>query len=121
MKKFMKKKVISKKLMPKKVASKVQPKVQPLGDRVLLKEIKPKEGEVKTDSGIYLPESMKDDKSTKRAMVVAVGEGRFDNGKLVPVRVKVGSTVLYLWGDSITIDGEEYMLVRENEISAIIN
>ncbi len=104
----------------KKAAKNPTSKIRPLGDRVLLKEIKEKEGEVKTSSGIYLPESMKDDKNAKRASVVAVGEGHYDNGKLVPIRLKAGDMVLYSWGDPITIDGEDYMLVRENEISAII-
>jgi chaperonin GroES len=95
-------------------------KVQPLADRVLIKEIPEIEGEVKTKSGIIIPPTVQEDKGAKRGTVVAVGKGRFDDGKLVPLEVSVGDTVLYQWGDKIKIDGEEYFIVRENEITAII-
>jgi chaperonin GroES len=97
------------------------PKIMPLGDRVLLKPLDDKETEQKTNSGIFLPDSAKEDKGAKRAKVAAVGDGRYEDGKIIPVRVKVGQTVLYGWGDTITVDGEEYVLVRESEISAVIS
>ena len=93
--------------------------LQPLGDRVLLKPLDTK-GEAKTDSGIILPSGMNDDKGAKRAQVIAVGPGRYDDGDLIPVGVKEGAQVLYNWGDEITIDGEEYILVNEANILAII-
>jgi chaperonin GroES len=95
-------------------------KIVPLSDRVLLKELDEKESGRKTDSGIYIPDTVKEDKGAKKAKVIAVGEGRYDDGKLVPMKVRPGDMVLYSWGDTITIDGEEYVLARESDISAII-
>jgi chaperonin GroES len=99
---------------------KKEPKINisPLGDRVLLKAIEDKS--TKTASGIYLPEGANVDKSTKKAVVVAIGPGRTEKGNLIPVDVKVGQTVLYSWGDTIKDGDEEYILVREGEILAII-
>ncbi len=93
-------------------------KIKPLGDRVLLLEVEEKT--TKTDSGIYIPETSDADKGAKRGEVVAVGEGRYEDGKIIPVKVKVGETVLYSWGDKMEIDGEKYVIVREGEISAVI-
>lgn len=116
-----------KKLMAKKNSSKKAPakavvkndfKVQPLGDRVLVRELK-KDGE-KTVSGIIIPESASDDRGAKKGEVVAVGAGKFDDGVRVPMDVKVGDKVLYQWGDKLTIDGVEYEMVAESGILAII-
>lgn len=92
--------------------------ILPLADRVLLREIDDKE--TKTSSGIYIPETVDTDKGGKMGVVVAVGPGKYENGKLIPVGVKEGQTVLYGWGDKIEVKGEKFMLVRESEISAII-
>ncbi len=93
-------------------------KIQPLADRVLLREEESKAG--KTSSGIYIPETVDADKSTKRGIVVAVGEGKFEDGRLTPMKVKIGDTVVYSWGDKVEIDDEKFTIVRESEISAII-
>ena len=103
-------------MAPKKVHAKE--KIQPLGDRVLLREEEIKH--TKTDSGIYIPETVDADKSTKRGTVVAVGEGKYENGKLIPIRLKKGDVVLYSWGEKMEVDGEKYVVVRESEISAVI-
>lgn len=95
-------------------------KIWPLGDRVLIKELKGKDAERTTAAGIIIPETVSDDKGAKQGKVVAVGEGRYDDGKLIPVRVRVGDTVLYQWGDTIKIDGEEYAVVSESNVMAII-
>ncbi len=92
--------------------------ISPLGDRVLLKPIEEKV--MKTESGIYLPENLKDENQGKYGEVVAIGPGRFDDGELIPMQVKVGQKVLYSWGDTIKHDDEEFILVREGEILAII-
>lgn len=92
--------------------------ISPLGDRVLLRPMEEKV--IKTQSGIYLPEGMKEDKGGKYGKVVAVGPGRFEDGKLVPVQLKIGDKVLYSWGDTIKDNDEEYVLVRENDVLAII-
>ena len=78
------------------------------------------EKHTKTESGIYIPEGANTDKDAKRGEVVAVGEGRMEEGKIIPVRVKVGDTVLYSWGDKMEIDEQKYVIVREGEISAVI-
>ncbi len=94
-------------------------KLMPLGDRIILKEKKAQEGK-KTESGIYIPDTVKDDKGSKWAVVIAVGEGRFEDGKRIPVGVSVGDEVLFQWGDQIKFEGEDYFIVREGEISVVI-
>ena len=103
----------------KESVSKTDPKIKPLGDRVLIKEIKPAEGG-KTASGIYIPESVKEDKGAKEGEVIAVGPGRYDDGELVPMSIKAGDKVLYQWGDTIKIGEEEYTMVSESNLIAII-
>ncbi|MDD5068683.1 MAG: co-chaperone GroES [Candidatus Pacebacteria bacterium] len=94
-------------------------KIQPLADRVLIREEEAKQ--TKTTSGIFIPESVDADKSTKKGVVVAIGDGKFEDGKIIPMKVKIGDTVVYSWGDKVEIDGEKYVIVRESEISAILN
>ena len=93
-------------------------KVKPLGDRVLVKELK-NAGE-RSVSGIIIPETVGEDRGAKKGEVVAVGPGKFDDGILVPMSVKVGDKVLFQWGDKLTVDGEEYEMVAESSILAII-
>lgn len=95
-------------------------KITPLGDRVLI-EYSSKQTEKKTESGIIIPETVKDDKGTKKGKVVAVGEGKYIDGKLVPLSVKKGDRVLFSWGEDVIIDGEEYYLVSESNILGIVN
>lgn len=91
--------------------------IRPLGDQVLLK---PAAKEEKTASGIFLPESATGNESLKRGSVVAVGNGKYVDGKLTELGVKKGENVLYSWGDDIKVDGEEYVLVNESNIKAVI-
>jgi chaperonin GroES len=93
--------------------------IEPLSDRVLLSEIDEKT--TKTASGIYLPESHNSSKGLKKAKVIAVGKGKFDDGVLVPMTIKKGDVVLYSWGDQVEIEGKEYYITKESEISAIIS
>ena len=85
---------------------------------MLVQEIKEKTD--KTDSGIYIPDTAKEDHGAKRGKVIAVGKGKFDDGALVPMSVSVGDTVLFQWGDTFTYEGEDYFIVREGEIVAIV-
>ncbi|MDO8564541.1 MAG: co-chaperone GroES [bacterium] len=101
----------------KETGSKVS--VRPLGDKVLVREDL-RQGETKTASGIIIPESVDSDRGAKKGEVVAVGPGRFDDGKLVPMHVKIGDKVLFQWGDKLTIDGVEYEMVAESSILAVI-
>ncbi|MEE1226305.1 MAG: co-chaperone GroES [Bacteroidales bacterium] len=87
--------------------------VRPLSDRVL---IKPAEMEQKTASGIIIPDTAKE--KPMRGEVIAVGPGKKDE----PMTVKVGDQVLYgkYSGTEIAIDGIDYLIMRENDIYAII-
>ncbi|MBU6231720.1 MAG: co-chaperone GroES [Patescibacteria group bacterium] len=102
----------------------ISKKIKPLGDRVLIKE-DAESKEKKTSAGIIIPVTVNDDKGGKRGVVVAIGPGKTEsdkNGKpvLAPISVKAGDKVIFQWGDKIKIDDEEYYIVREPEILAII-
>ena len=93
-------------------------KIQPLGDRVL---VEPLEAEDKTSGGIIIPDTAKE--KQQRGKVIAVGNGRItDEGKNIPVNVKVGDRILYGgWGDkSIKIGSDEYLIIEEKDILAIL-
>lgn len=87
--------------------------ITPLADRVI---IKPLEAETKTASGIYIPDSAKE--KPQQGKVVAVGKGAKDE----PMTVKVGDTVLYgkYAGTELKFEGSDYLIMKENEIFAII-
>jgi chaperonin GroES len=97
----------------------ISKKVKPMSDRVIVRE-HTDDKEKKTASGIILPSGSGEDKSSKRGEVVAVGPGKIEGGKTQPMSVKAGDSVLFQWGDKIKIEGEEYYIVRESEILAII-
>jgi chaperonin GroES len=93
----------------------------PLGDRILVRPLTEKEDE-KTASGIYIPETAKEKGKFLKGEVVAAGNGWYQDGELIPLRVKVGDTVLYptYVGDDVEIDGKEYTIIKEDSILAII-
>jgi chaperonin GroES len=93
-------------------------KIKPLSDRVVIEAL---EAEDKTSGGIYLPETAKE--KPQMGKVVATGAGKVtDAGETVKLEVKVGDKVLYgkYSGTDVTIDGKEYLIVRESDILAII-
>ena len=93
-------------------------KIRPLHDRVLVKRI---EEETKTKGGIIIPDTAKE--KPIKGEVIAVGEGRIlDNGQKVPMSVKVGDKVIFskYAGTEIKIEGEEHLIMREDDIIAII-
>lgn len=93
-------------------------KVKPLSDRII---IKPSPAEEKTKGGIILPDTAKEKPVVGE--VVAVGPGRkSDDGQIVPMEVKTGDKVLYgkYSGTEVTIDGQEYLIMRESDIFAIV-
>jgi chaperonin GroES len=93
-------------------------KMKPLGDRVV---IKPAEAEEKTKGGIILPDTAKEKPVVGE--VVAVGPGKVaDDGKKIVMEVKVGDKVLYgkYSGTEVTIEGDEYLIMRESDIFAIV-
>lgn len=99
--------------------SDISKKVKPLADRVLIRE-ETESKERKTSSGIIIPVTVAEDKGARRGEVIAVGPGRYEDGKLVKPGVSVGDTVLFSWADKIKLGEEEYHLVRESEILAVI-
>ncbi len=95
-------------------------KLQPLQDRVLIKE-DTSSSERKTGAGIIIPVTSNEDKESKKGEVIAVGPGRLDDeGRLIPVNIEVGDIVLFQWGDKIKVKEDEYYLVKESEILAVI-
>ena len=92
-------------------------KIQPLGDRVV---VKPLEQESKTKSGIIIPDTAKE--KSQKGKVIAKGPGKVDDGKLMPLTVKIGDTVLYkeYGGDEFKLDGEIVMILKEEDILGII-
>ncbi|HRH26491.1 MAG TPA: co-chaperone GroES [Candidatus Paceibacterota bacterium] len=93
--------------------------IQPLQDRVLIRELAPGENR-KTASGIIIPDGASEDRGAKQGTVVAVGKGKYDDGKLVPPEVQAGDSVLFEWGTKIKHEGDEYYLVTESAILAVI-
>lgn len=93
--------------------------IKPLGDRVV---VKPLEAEAKTKGGILLPDTAKE--KPQEGKVVAVGKGKtLDNGTIQPLEVKVGDKVLYgkYSGNEITTtEGDELLIMREEDILAIV-
>ncbi|MBW2065153.1 MAG: co-chaperone GroES [Deltaproteobacteria bacterium] len=94
-------------------------KVTPLGDRVLVRRL---EEEEKTSGGIIIPDTAKE--KPQEGEVVAVGAGRLsDGGKRVPPEVKEKDRIFFskYAGDEIEIDGVEHLIMREDDILAVIN
>lgn len=91
--------------------------IKPLGDRIVLRVM---EGEETTKSGIVLPGSAKE--KPMQGEVLAVGSGELIEGKRVPLELKVGDRVLYskYAGTEVKIDGQEYLIVRQNDVLAIL-
>jgi len=93
-------------------------KIQPLADRVVVKALEEAE---QMRGGLYIPDTAKEKPS--QGEVVAVGPGKLnDDGKRTALEVKVGDRVLYgkYSGTDITVDGEEYLILREADVLAIV-
>ena len=93
-------------------------KIQPLGDRLIVKAAEPKE--IKK-SGIIIPDSAKE--KPQEGLVVAVGKGKTtEDGKLIPMEIKTGDTVLYgkYSGTEIKLNDEEYLIMREEDVLGIV-
>jgi chaperonin GroES len=94
-------------------------KVKPLGDKLIIKRA---EAETKTEAGIYIPESAKD--KPREGRIVALGSGNLnrETGEYLPFTVKKGDRVLFssYGGTEIKIDGEEMLIMTEDDILGII-
>ena len=93
-------------------------KLRPLADRVIVKRL---ENETKTASGIVLPENAAE--KPDQGEVLAVGHGRFEEGKQVPMNVKVGDRVLFgkYSGQTVKVDGEELLVMKEDDLFAVVD
>lgn len=92
--------------------------IQPLSDRVL---VKPEPAEEKTDSGIIIPDSAKE--KPQEGTVIAAGPGKVENGNKIEMSVSEGDKVLYgkYSGTEITLDREDYLIMRESDILGIVS
>jgi len=93
-------------------------KIRPLHDRIIVKRIKEEET---TKGGIIIPDTAKEKPSEGK--VIAVGKGKLlENGKIQPLEVKKGNKVLFgkYAGTEVKIDGEEHLIMREDDIIAIV-
>ncbi len=92
-------------------------KIRPLHDWVLVQRSKEEE---KTKGGIIIPDTAKE--KPQEGKVVAIGKGKYEEGKLVPPEVKVGERILFgkYSGNEVKVEGEETMLIRESDIYCVI-
>jgi chaperonin GroES len=92
-------------------------KIRPLHDRVIVKRL---EEEEKTKGGIIIPDTAKE--KPQEGRVVAVGPGRNEDGKVIPLGVKAGDKILFgkYSGTEIKLDGEEHLIMREDDILGVI-
>ncbi len=94
-----------------------QLKYQPLGDRVI---VEPQSPETTTKSGIVLPDTAQE--KPQSGTVVATGPGKHaDDGKVIPMTVKIGDVVIYAkyGGTELKVEGKDYLIVRESDILAV--
>jgi len=101
------------------MATKTELNLRPLGERVIVRALPQEE---RTKSGIYLPDTAKE--KPQQGEVMAVGNGKVtDDGKTIPMSVKAGDKVLYgkYSGTEVKIEGEEFLIIKESEILAILS
>jgi chaperonin GroES len=93
-------------------------KIRPLHDRIIVKRIKEDE---KTKGGIIIPDTAKE--KPQQAKVVAVGSGKREDGKVIPLDVKAGDTVLFgkYSGTEIKLDGDDVLIIREEDVLGIVD
>jgi chaperonin GroES len=99
------------------MATKTGLKVQPLADRVVVKALEETE---QMRGGLYIPDTAKE--KPQQGEVVAVGPGRFEKEQRVPMELKVGNKVLYgkYSGTEVTVDGEQYLILKEADVLAVL-
>jgi chaperonin GroES len=92
-------------------------KVSPLADRVV---VKPLEESEQMRGGLYIPDTAKE--KPQQGEIVAVGPGRYEKDKRVPMDVKVGDKVLYgkYSGTEVTLEGEQYLILKESDVLAVV-
>jgi len=102
------------------MATKTQPstKVAPLADRVVVKALEDTE---QMRGGLFIPDTAKE--KPQQGEIIAVGPGRYEKNVRVPMELKAGDRVLYgkYSGSEVTIDNEQYLILRESDVLAVIN
>lgn len=98
-------------------ATKSKVKIQPLGDRVVIRSLEETET---MRGGLYIPDTAKE--KPQQGEIVAVGPGRFEKGERVPMELKVGQKVLYgkYSGTEVRFDDDEYLIIKEADVLAVL-
>ncbi len=97
--------------------SKAKVNMQPLADRVVIRAL---EETAEMRGGLYIPDTAKE--KPQQGEIVAIGAGRIEKGELVPMELEVGQKVLYgkYSGTEVTLDDQQYLIVKESDVLAII-
>jgi chaperonin GroES len=100
------------------MSNKATKKIRPLSDRVV---VEPRELETKTAGGIYIPDTADKDKPIQ-GTIIAIGNGKYVDGKLLPLQVKIGDQVLFgkYAGTNVKLDETDYLVMREEDIMGVL-
>jgi chaperonin GroES len=109
----------TKKLLGEICMSKTSQKIRPLSDRVV---VEAQELETTTAGGIVIPDSATDREKPMQGKVIAIGNGKYVEGKLQPLQVKVGDNVLFgkYAGTNVKLDATEFLVMREEDIMGVL-
>lgn len=93
-------------------------KIHPLADRVV---VRPTEETVKMRGGLHIPDTATD--KPQQGEVLAAGPGRFEKGERIPMELKVGQKILYgkYTGIEVTLDNDQYLIIKESDVHAVID
>ena len=97
--------------------------IRPLGDKVVVRALTEEESDTKSPSGIIIPDTIasKDKEKGEQGVVEAVGPGRYEDGKQIPMEVKVGDRILFTsWREKVEVGGVEYSVISESDILGVI-
>jgi chaperonin GroES len=99
------------------MATMTSTKVTPLSDRVVVRAMEETE---QMRGGLFIPDTAKE--KPQQGEIISVGPGKYEDGKLVPMTVKVGDKVLYgkYSGTEVTLDNEQFLILRESDVLAVI-
>ena len=99
------------------MATMTSTKVTPLSDRVVVRAMEETE---QMRGGLFIPDTAKE--KPQQGEIIAVGPGKYEDGKLVPMTVKIGDKVLYgkYSGTEVTLDNEQFLILRESDVLAVI-
>jgi chaperonin GroES len=100
------------------MATKTSTKVTPLSDRVVVRALEETE---QMRGGLFIPDTAKE--KPQQGEIVAVGPGKYEDGKLIPMTVKIGDKVLYgkYSGTEVKLDDDDFLILRESDVLAVIS